>query len=438
VSLPCVLPELCSRASLWYVSGRKHIFRRVGTGTLLSFENPKGFALSGASYIVVMLPWLGKNEWHAFSVFPHQQHENTSSIFIATVGDWSKKLHKSIHRPTSRAAWISGPFLSPMSSAKDYDNIISIASGIGITPALAVLDRFKHTRRLNLIWMCRDAQLIEFFVNTVNFPTKGFIFIFYTGKTLLDLRENVPHNLFLFTDRPNLEYVVLSTIHRIENQDVLPEEIVEEGNKFRKLSKEHRVLALVGKILEDYSMSEFFDTASCNFSSIELSSSNRGLRGRFRGSFASFTSLINIEENGAVITRESLNDTMAALLGDDKFSNDIVSTMFDMISGFESIITRDQFFRFMIDNDIKDCDEHSDDVQVQSLSDSGHFLGSRNKMKTFPNFTQKSDIECPKLDPEIMKTWLLQYCGGSKSVKEALRSMKKDYGIDLNVENFDF
>lgn len=39
-------------------------FRRVGKGTLLSFENPKGFALSGASYILVMLPWLGKNEWH--------------------------------------------------------------------------------------------------------------------------------------------------------------------------------------------------------------------------------------------------------------------------------------------------------------------------------------------------------------------------------------
>ena len=189
-------------------------FRRVGTGTLLSFENPKGFEVSGASYILVMSPWLGKNEWHAFSVFPHHHHQNTSSVFIANLGDWSTKLHKSIHRPTSRAVWISGPFRSPMSSAKDYDNIVSVASGIGITPALALLDRFKNTRRINLIWMCRDAHLIEFFVNTVNFPTKGFIFIFYTGKTVENLgRNNSINNRYSPARWEKVIFVVVKAIY---------------------------------------------------------------------------------------------------------------------------------------------------------------------------------------------------------------------------------
>merc|ERR1712071_134000 len=49
-------------------------FRRFSTGTLLSFENPKGFELHSASYVLIMLPWLGKYEWHAFSVFPDPHH----------------------------------------------------------------------------------------------------------------------------------------------------------------------------------------------------------------------------------------------------------------------------------------------------------------------------------------------------------------------------
>ena len=53
--------------------------------------------------------------------------------------------------------------------------------------------------------MCRDASLIEFFINTVKVPTKGFIFIFYTGANLLDLRNDVPHNLFVFRDLLEVE-----------------------------------------------------------------------------------------------------------------------------------------------------------------------------------------------------------------------------------------
>ena len=34
------------------------IFRKLDTGVSLSFYNPKGFELKGASYVVVMLPWI--------------------------------------------------------------------------------------------------------------------------------------------------------------------------------------------------------------------------------------------------------------------------------------------------------------------------------------------------------------------------------------------
>ena len=57
--------------------------------------------------------------------------------------------------------WIKGPFPSPYSHASMYDNQILVASGIGITPALAAINAFKSSRRINLIWAVRDPEMIE-------------------------------------------------------------------------------------------------------------------------------------------------------------------------------------------------------------------------------------------------------------------------------------
>ena len=94
------------------------MFRRLGNQTFLSFTNPEGFQLDRASYVYIMLPWISKYQWHAFSVFPHPTLENTSSLCMAANGDWSKELHSLVARPTARPAWICGPFLSPFASGK--------------------------------------------------------------------------------------------------------------------------------------------------------------------------------------------------------------------------------------------------------------------------------------------------------------------------------
>ena len=96
------------------------IFRRLGNQTFLSFHNPEGFVLDRASYVYIMLPWISKYQWHAFSVFPHPTLENTSSLCMAAIGDWSKELHSRVERPTARPAWICGPFLSPFASGKCF------------------------------------------------------------------------------------------------------------------------------------------------------------------------------------------------------------------------------------------------------------------------------------------------------------------------------
>ena len=84
---------------------------------------------------------------------------NLRQVFMMKVngGDWTANVHRQLQRNTVRPVWISGPFVSPYNNALNFDNTICIASGIGITPALSIIRAHKESRRINLVWMCRDS-----------------------------------------------------------------------------------------------------------------------------------------------------------------------------------------------------------------------------------------------------------------------------------------
>ena len=76
---------------------------------------------------------------------------------MLNVGNWTKEVHAQLQRNTVRPAWIQGPFVSPYNNALAFDNTICVATGIGITPALSVIRAHRDSRRINLIWACRDV-----------------------------------------------------------------------------------------------------------------------------------------------------------------------------------------------------------------------------------------------------------------------------------------
>ena len=121
-------------------------FTRLETGVQLSFANPSK-AFEHAGYVLVNVPWLAKSEWHAFSLFRHPTKQDHSCVCINVGGDWTRALHAALLSPTVRPCWVSGPFASPYSTAINYDNLILVASGIGITPALSIINTHKVTRR---------------------------------------------------------------------------------------------------------------------------------------------------------------------------------------------------------------------------------------------------------------------------------------------------
>ena len=84
-----------------------------------------------------------------------------------------------------------------------------MASGIGITPAMSLVTTHKATRRANLIWTCRDASLVEFYLATAQWGSggsSGWTLIFYTGKRRLMVDSAaLPETVMIFRGRPDLQ-----------------------------------------------------------------------------------------------------------------------------------------------------------------------------------------------------------------------------------------
>lgn len=208
-------------------------FTRLSESVVLHFPNPKGFDPTlFFGYINVCVPFVSPHEWHAFSIYPHLgDNKESSAVVVAAVGDWSKKLHKLTEIPTNRPCWVQGPFVTPFAASRAFDNIIGVSTGVGISASLATVARLKDDRRCNLIWLCRDASMVEFYLENFTFATSGITLIFYTGKEELSLSCRLPPTVFLFTKRPDLRNVICTVIYAIESGSLLPDSMVKESEE---------------------------------------------------------------------------------------------------------------------------------------------------------------------------------------------------------------
>ena len=207
---------------------------RLGeTAVEVVFQHPKGFVNHGGNYVYLCLPWLGKAEWHAFSLYAHPTLENHSSVCVAKLGDWTGALHRALSKPSAKPGWVYGPFPSPFSAATDSDNLVSVASGIGVTPTLGTIKLLSSSRTVNVVWMCRDADLVEYFLRTVTFDLDAWSLIYYTGKRKLVLSEDqfrANPKLLLIQGRPDIRRVVLDIVRACETDGELNRDTVDAAH----------------------------------------------------------------------------------------------------------------------------------------------------------------------------------------------------------------
>ena len=243
--------------------------RRLSTAVEVTFKNPTPDFNKGG-YVYVCLPWISKTQWHPFSLFQMNSSQGESSICMSAVGDWTKAVHAELKRPSSRPAYIYGPFPSPFSCAAHFDHLICVASGIGITPSLQVAASFQETRDVNLVWVCRESDLIEWYINKASIDVCQF-FIFYTGerdlnlsKTAMELLRTKPM-LKIFQGRPNLSHVIRSIIDAATFGTELPKDLLKAEQQMRakifNSTPESRFNRQVQSLVEIYSPLEIFEMA---------------------------------------------------------------------------------------------------------------------------------------------------------------------------------
>mmetsp|Transcript_19662 Transcript_19662/g.27645 ORF Transcript_19662/g.27645 Transcript_19662/m.27645 type:complete len:732 (+) Transcript_19662:212-2407(+) len=383
----------------------------------LTFDNPPGFqAHTDASYVYLVLPWISKYEFHAFTIFPHSRDPEKTEICIASAGDWTKKLNELIQYPTYKPAYVLGPFMSPFAApVANSENIIAVASGIGITPALSTMAFYKETRRVNLIWVCREPGLVEFFLNDYEFDDDAFILIFYTGRRRLLLPPHMPFNIFIFTERPDFESVIAGIIHGIEGGEALPEDLHHLGKSFTTMPSQQRAIISLERMMSIYSKESVFDYA------MQLDNPNIN-----KNSMISTSSQppANSEDS---VKGKSLKEAIAKFIGD--LGMILPSELQEAFTGVVNLekhetVTRQTFYDFM-DN----LFNRNDRKNVDIYSSKSIFIKSDHKH----NFIRSLSSGGNKLT-----NWQMLYCGGSQAVVNILTEISDKFSIGLALEKFDW
>jgi len=433
------------------------IFQVLPSGVQMSMDVSEAFQKRGeqGGFAYVCLPWVDRNQWHAFSLFENLDVANRREVFMLNSGDWTNSVHKALKRNTVRPVWVCGPFASPYNNADSYDNQILVATGIGITPALSVIRAHKGSRRINLIWAVRDAAMLEFFMERLYLDHSGWNLIFYTGNEPLNpALEELNTNVRVIKSRPNLHVVIPNIIYGIESATGLPETYLpSELESVKEL--------LIERIREFDSKEDMTDAEKLK--NLTALARNRGflftellhdlMSAEMNVLMESTASQKSIEVrlgNGDIqdATTSVFRSGMRRRTKNPTISEDFVLDQVRELSPKFTTSSRN------LQQDFK-CPTHQDDNTALKQQDSA---SKHRRSSTWASLQQKglsqyittefNPWEEPKgfnsrknyvknLDENtVLSTWGILYCGGSPHVERALKRVSEEYHVALNTESF--
>ncbi|KAL7537204.1 hypothetical protein ACHAXR_008944 [Thalassiosira sp. AJA248-18] len=343
-------------------------------------------------FVYVCLPWIDR-QWHAFSLFQDPSDSASRGLFILNVGNWSHAVHTELQRSnTSRPVWIRGPFVSPYRMARDFDNQILVSTGIGITPALSVIEAHKESRTIFLVWSTRDASMVEFFLENYHYLDHqyGFNFIYYTGQTLLNptLIEGLASNIKIIYSRPNLEIMISNIIHASECSGT------KSHDNFQSCHKCQVIQGLLEKSKE-------------------------------------------LDIQNPEISPQSDEEKLEGLMAWEKDAGYDISQL--------SIHFKDAGISCPFTSP-KTTKSHRSQIAPNFPNDEAMVFDANASMR-FKRIRRYADVWNPTLHAtrsvkkmehksSLLSRWGVMYCGGSAQVKGTLKQISKEYGVDLHYESF--
>ena len=403
------------------------------------------------SYLYIMCPWISKYQWHAFTMFPQPDKPNHTMLCIGASGDWTKELHEKIKVPGYKSFYALGPYLSEFSDrAVTTSNAIAVASGIGITPTLSLMMNYAGKKRINIIWMCRDAGLVEYVLHRfqIEAVTKNsYAFIYYTGKRELALPKNLPVNLFIFNCRPNLEESITNIITSIESGEDLPEDVHDTQLKIANISFEKRMQVALGRVLGIYGADEMFEYAVEETQKIMFQLSEEAQEELDDCDVEAAPLMRKVAAPDDEVCLKGLDAMISKFCGGiGEYSQAELKEVFNQIdkdsTGFIDKEEMDIFFDVLMVE--KNCSRHS--VRTKELSSHMDKVASKRK-----SFGGRHDARMNMLQPskalidmrslinesnEKFNDWSIFYCGGSKAIEKNLKEISQKYGVPYAKEAF--
>ena len=370
----------------------------------------------------VMAPWICKYQWHPFSIYQDPDDCRRRHMFIANLGDWTSKMHDTIESaPTARPLWISGPFPSPYNDCINYDNLIFVGSGVGITPAVSAIEKYRESRRCNLIWAVRDVSVLVFFLKKIVLDEKALNLIFYTGKEPLPKgieNYNLLHDahIYIVKSRPDVKVLVPNIISYFEN----PSSDHNNPNRNPALTIGHGT-EFPQKIPS---------TIECVYERTDLEClSISGLRSGYRGN-DSFTSIcsdpasLTLVNNHCNRQRISVHDVISIVEKTKLAAGDVAL------------------------NDLEECNSKigrkgSDEVaslpHPPSATNLGRLTSSVGlELKVWEENPSAREYLENRFPKTRRKTWGLLYCGSRNPILRNLKEESKAMKIRLHEEVFDW
>mmetsp|Transcript_28716 Transcript_28716/g.80835 ORF Transcript_28716/g.80835 Transcript_28716/m.80835 type:complete len:680 (+) Transcript_28716:174-2213(+) len=422
------------------------VFHVLPSGVQMTMAVSRQFQDRQASggFAYVSLPWVDRNQWHAFSLFENPNEPSKRAVFMLKTGDWTHAVHDALQRNTVRPVWVQGPFASPYNNASSYDNQILVASGIGITPALSVIRAQKQSRRVNLIWACRDNAMLEFFLEHFELDDDGWNLIFYTGKSplnpgLMELQANVK----IIKKRPDLYTAIPNIIYGIESGNGLPESCERTSEevkelivmKLETLDKDSKMgstskLAELTKYAqtEGFSFTELLEEERLMKKEQEMPASNN------TGSPARASTLgrtPTIGRNAKLVDLSKYARAKTVEPDDDFAMEETGKSQANMSADApmdaDRILERIRGLRAEIEA-----------ARTGSVNPTSSIPEGDEDMGVFEPWVKNTKAQeyVKGLNQEVIESWGILYCGGSKPVEVALHAISEEYMLGLATESF--
>jgi len=161
----------------------------------LQMGRAEGWKYKPGQYLFLNCPFIARQEWHPFTISSSPEGEDYLSCHIRIVGNWTGKLYKLLNPEEKQGEIqkdmefapnglpilrVDGPFGAASEEVFDYEYVMLVGAGIGVTPFASILKTIRHRleqrsknqvekgkeitiKKVHFYWINRDKESFEWF-----------------------------------------------------------------------------------------------------------------------------------------------------------------------------------------------------------------------------------------------------------------------------------